>query len=492
MNNDEPTTKARLRAFLLDWLIWAYVPVAILYYFHKAVVASGLATPLYLGALVLGLILAVAMEATGNTIGKRLSGLLPEEPLEERGKEKRAPWYKTQIGLTGALLAAVTLVLGWHVTEINLYYVFTRAEKMRNMTDRLTRPYWPVFGTLIEKMIETIFLALMATVAAIPLAAIVSFFAARNLMYRVTARWGSLLGGFTVAVLGAWLSLAVIRLLLAPLQDTNIDVKLLGGILSPLSLLVGLLLFGYLGLTLTHGILELRRKWLVSGVATALSGLLGAGAAYLLASLVATVVFAGSWRIFVRDFSPWPYVVLLLGLAAGLWLASRRDPAGEFPIGALVYGVIRFILNATRSIEPFVWALIFVTWFRLGPFPGMVALMVHSIAALGKLYSEQVESIDPGPLEAVRAAGANELQTVVYAVIPQIIPPFISFTIYRWDINVRMSTIIGLVGGGGIGQMLFQYQNLGQWRKTSVAVILIVAIVMTLDNISAKIRERII
>ena len=77
--------------------------------------------------------------------------------------------------------------------------------------------------------------------------------------------------------------------------------------------------------------------------------------------------------------------------------------------------------------------------------------MVHSIAALGKLYSEQIEGIDPGPLEAVRATGANELQTVVYAVVPQIIPPFISFTIYRWDINVRMSTIIGLVGGGGVG-----------------------------------------
>ena len=92
----------------------------------------------------------------------------------------------------------------------------------------------------------------------------------------------------------------------------------------------------------------------------------------------------------------------------------------------------------------------------------------------------------------MRASGANELQTVVFAVIPQIIPPFISFTIYRWDINVRMSTIIGLVGGGGIGQLLFQYQNLGQWRRTSVAVILIVAVVMTLDNISARIRERII
>ena len=236
---------------------------------------------------------------------------------------------------------------------------------------------------------------------------------------------------------------------------------------------------------------------LVMGPMVALTALwrphmLGMGAAYILASLFTMVVFAGSWRIFVRDFGFWPYLVLSIGAAAGLVLGLRQPPDTEFPMGKLVYGIIRFILNATRSIEPFVWALIFVTWFRLGPFPGMVALLVHSVAALGKLYSEQIESIEPGPVEAIRATGANELQTVVYAIVPQVIPPFISFTIYRWDINVRMSTIIGLVGGGGIGQMLFQYQNLGQWRKVSVAVILIVTVVMILDNLSARIREKII
>jgi len=204
------------------------------------------------------------------------------------------------------------------------------------------------------------------------------------------------------------------------------------------------------------------------------------------------VVFAASWTIFVRDLSPWPWVVLAAGGAAGLAYGARQPLAGEFPVGTVVYNVVRFILNTTRSIEPFVWALVFVTWFRLGPFPGMVALLVHSVAALGKLYSESIESIDTGPLEAVRATGANELQTIAYAVVPQVIPPFISFTIYRWDINVRMSTIIGLVGGGGIGQLLFQYQNLAQWRSVSVAVILIVAVVMTLDLVSARIREKIL
>ena len=492
MNNDKATPKARLQAFLLDWLIWAYLPVAILYRFHDLLSDLPFVVWLYLGAVGLGIVLAVIMEKTGTSVGMRILGLVPEEPLEERGKRKRPPWYKTQMGWTAALLAIITFSLGWHITEINLYYVFTRADKMRNMTDRLFRPYWPVFGALIEKMIETIFLALMATVIAVPLAAIISFFAARNLMYRITTKRGKLLSGFVFAVIGAWLGTTVVRLILLPLQNTNIDTKLLGGVLFPIFLLAGLLLLGYLGLKLMQRFLASPNKSIAKGFSVLLSTVLGVGAAYVLTSLVAMVIFGASWRIFARDFGLWPYVILAVGTVAGFVYGTRQDPMTEFPVGQLIYGVIRFILNGTRSIEPFVWALIFVTWFRLGPFPGMVALMVHSIAALGKLYSEQIESIDPGPLEAVRATGANELQTVVYAVIPQIIPPFISFTIYRWDINVRMSTIIGLVGGGGVGQLLFQYQNLGQWRKTSVAVILIVMVVMTLDNISARIREQIL
>lgn len=492
MNNAQHTVKARLQAFLLDWLIWAYLPVAILYYFRKTLHELSYVIWLYLGAVALGALLALLMERTGVSVGKRLLGLVPEIPIEERGREKGAPWYKTQIGWTALLLGVVTLVLGWHIVEINLYYVFTRAENMQNMTDRLLRPYWPVFGSLIEKMIETIFLALMATVMSIPLAVIISFFAARNLMYPITTQWGKGLSAFIFAIAGSWLGRTLAQGILHPFEGTRLDTKLLGGILAPLFWLIGLIVFGYLGARLMAALLKPARRSLRRVYVLLLSALLGVGVAYLLAAIIATVLFGASWNIFVRDFSPWPYVVLLLGFIGGAIYGSRQDPLHEFSVGKLIYGVVRFVLNATRSIEPFVWALIFVTWFRLGPFPGTVALLVHSVAALGKLYSEQIESIDPGPLEAIRATGANELQTVVYAVIPQIIPPFISFTIYRWDINVRMSTIIGLVGGGGIGQMLFQYQNLGQWRKTSVAVILIVAVVMTLDNISAKIRERIL
>jgi len=155
-----------------------------------------------------------------------------------------------------------------------------------------------------------------------------------------------------------------------------------------------------------------------------------------------------------------------------------------------IYYLTRTILNLVRSVEPLIWAVIAVTVVGLGPFAGIVALTLHSIAALAKLYSEAIESIDPGPIEAIHATGANWLQTVIYAVIPQIIPPFVSFTIYRWDINVRMSTIIGLVGGGGIGFLLIQWMRLLDFKAAGIAVWFIVVTVAVLDFVSASIRER--
>jgi phosphonate transport system permease protein len=128
----------------------------------------------------------------------------------------------------------------------------------------------------------------------------------------------------------------------------------------------------------------------------------------------------------------------------------------------------------------------------LGPFAGVIALTVHSVAALGKLYSEAIESIDPGPIEAIQATGATRLQTIMYAVVPQMIPPFVSFSIYRWDINVRMSTIIGFAGGGGIGFVLQQNMNLLQYRDASLQMLAIAVVVATLDFVSARIRERIV
>ncbi|MGE5364318.1 MAG: phosphonate ABC transporter, permease protein PhnE [Bacteroidota bacterium] len=170
---------------------------------------------------------------------------------------------------------------------------------------------------------------------------------------------------------------------------------------------------------------------------------------------------------------------------------TARNLMKDNKISVSIYYVLRLILNFIRSLEPIIWAIIFSVWVGIGPFAGMIALLVHTIASNAKLYSEAIESIEEGPLEAIRATGANKMQVIWYAVVPQIVLPFLSFTIYRWDINIRMATIIGLVGGGGIGTMLMQYQGLAKWHEVGLIVIMIAIVVWVMDYISARIREAI-
>ena len=157
-----------------------------------------------------------------------------------------------------------------------------------------------------------------------------------------------------------------------------------------------------------------------------------------------------------------------------------------------VYLAVRFLMNVQRSIESLILAVVFVVWVGQGPFAGVLALTVHTTAALGKLFSEAVESIDVGPIEAVRATGANWLQVVRYAVLPQVVPPFTAFTVYRWDINVRMSTIIGFVGGGGIGFLLSQWIRNSDWAEAATAVLVIAIVLIVLDQFSSTVRERLV
>lgn len=177
-------------------------------------------------------------------------------------------------------------------------------------------------------------------------------------------------------------------------------------------------------------------------------------------------------------------------LAIPVSFIAARNLMSASPITMVIYYIVRTILNIIRSIEPLIWAIIAVIVVGLGPFAGILALTLHSLAALAKLYSEAIESIDSGPIEAVQATGANWFQVVTYAVIPQIVPPFVSFTIYRWDINIRMSTIIGYVGGGGIGFLLAQWIRILDYRAAGMAVWFIAITVAILDFVSAEIRER--
>jgi len=171
---------------------------------------------------------------------------------------------------------------------------------------------------------------------------------------------------------------------------------------------------------------------------------------------------------------------------------GARNIMGTGPLGWSIFTLTRGFFNIVRSIEPIIWAVIFAVWVKFGPFAGVLALGAHTIAALGKLFSEQVEGIDPGPLEAITATGARRWQVILYGVIPQIIPSYLAFTLYRWDINVRMSTIIGLVGGGGIGRILFYFKNEIRWREVGAVIVMIMAVVWLMDYISGRVRERIV
>lgn len=183
--------------------------------------------------------------------------------------------------------------------------------------------------------------------------------------------------------------------------------------------------------------------------------------------------------------------VVALPIAFTMSFFAARNLMNQSKVMMSVYAITRFFLNLTRSIEPLVWAIIFSVWVGIGPFAGMLALCIHSISSLAKLYSEQIENISDGPIEAITATGAHPIQVVWYGVVPQIILPYLAFTIYRWDINVRMATVIGLVGGGGIGTLLMQYQGLARWNEVGLLVIVIASIVWVMDYASSKIRAAI-
>lgn len=169
------------------------------------------------------------------------------------------------------------------------------------------------------------------------------------------------------------------------------------------------------------------------------------------------------------------------------FFAAKNVMQGRGPFA--VYLTLRGVLNVTRSVEPLIWALIFTVWVGVGPFAGMLALMVHSIASLIKYYSEIIENVNEGPLDGIRATGASRLQVVWYGIVPQVLLPYIGMTVYRWDTNVRMATVIGLVGGGGIGTLLIQYQGQALWPEVGCIILVIAVVVWLLDTASAYLRE---
>jgi phosphonate transport system permease protein len=171
---------------------------------------------------------------------------------------------------------------------------------------------------------------------------------------------------------------------------------------------------------------------------------------------------------------------------------AARNLTGRSKLSAWIFYLTRGLFNILRSIEALLYASIFVVWVGIGPFAGMMALAITTFGLLGKLFSEAIEEIDPGPIEAVTATGSNPLQVIGYAILPQIVPPFVSYLIYQWDINVRMATIIGFAGGGGIGLILNTFFGMLSYHKAGTVVLFIVIVVALMDFASAKLREQLI
>ena len=174
---------------------------------------------------------------------------------------------------------------------------------------------------------------------------------------------------------------------------------------------------------------------------------------------------------------------LVLAVPVALLAAENTTP------NAATYWLGKLIVTVSRSVNTIIWALIFVVVFGSGPLAGAVAIAFRSVGFLGKLLGEEIEEIDFGQVEAVRAAGASSTQVLTYGFLPQVKPALVGLSVYRWDINVRDSTILGFVGAGGIGVHLFRAVNAFAWQSVAMILIVILGVVLASEGISAYTRR---
>lgn len=154
-----------------------------------------------------------------------------------------------------------------------------------------------------------------------------------------------------------------------------------------------------------------------------------------------------------------------------------------------VYQPVRRLMDAARAINELVFAMLFVVAVGLGPFAGVLALWIHNTGVIAKLFSEAVESVDPRPIEGIRATGASRLQEVIFGIIPQVLPLWTSYSLYRFETNVRSATVLGIVGAGGIGMILWEYIRGFYYAETAAVVLIIVVSVSVIDVVSQRLRQ---
>ena len=195
------------------------------------------------------------------------------------------------------------------------------------------------------------------------------------------------------------------------------------------------------------------------------------------------------WRIYLQEMVITVHIavwgtVLAVVCAVPLGLLSSANVAPRW-----VHQPIRRLMDACRAINEMVFAMLFIVAVGLGPFAGVLALWVHTTGVLAKLFSEAVEAIDPRPVEGVRATGATPIDEILYGVIPQVLPLWISYSLYRFESNVRSASVVGMVGAGGIGVILHEVIRGFEYAQTAAVLLIIIASVTLIDVVSARIRH---
>ncbi|QKO23089.1 phosphonate ABC transporter, permease protein PhnE [Rhodoferax sp. BAB1] len=204
-------------------------------------------------------------------------------------------------------------------------------------------------------------------------------------------------------------------------------------------------------------------------------------------------------EFFPPNFSQWQLYVqeMVVTLQIALW-GTALAVVTAVPMALLasanivpwwVYQPMRRLMDGCRAINEMVFAMLFVVAVGLGPFAGVLALWIHTTGVLAKLFSEAVEAIDPQPVEGIRSTGASALHEIVYGVIPQVMPLWISYTLYRFESNVRSASVVGMVGAGGIGVVLWEIIRGFQYAETCAVMLIIIVTVSAIDLVSARIRK---
>ncbi|MCB9948815.1 MAG: phosphonate ABC transporter, permease protein PhnE [Rhodospirillaceae bacterium] len=198
------------------------------------------------------------------------------------------------------------------------------------------------------------------------------------------------------------------------------------------------------------------------------------------------------WRLYLEE--------MVVTVQIAVW-GTALAVVCSIPLGILcsenlvpwwIYHPVRRLMDVFRSVNEIVFAMLFVVAVGLGPFAGTLALWIHTTGILAKLFSEAVEAIDPRPVEGIRSTGATRVQEVVYGVIPQVLPLWISYSLYRFESNVRSATVLGIVGAGGIGQLLWEVIRGFYYAQTAAIMIIVILTVSLLDIGSQRLRKMII